>query len=56
MVSGQGTWPRMSHDMSTAPGAKCPSALRIATKAEAHSTAVTAVAPAARQLSLTPSG
>ena len=41
---------------ASAPGEKCPPALRIATKAEAHSTTVTAAAPAARELSLTPSG
>jgi hypothetical protein len=34
---------------ASAPGAKCPPALRIATKAEAHSTTVTAAAPTARE-------
>ena len=41
---------------ASAPGEKCPPALRIATKAEAHNTTVTAAAPAARELSLTPPG
>lgn len=41
---------------ASAPGEKWPPALRIATKAEAHSTTVTAAAPAARELSLTPPG
>ena len=41
---------------ASAPGAKCPPALRIATNAEAHSTTVTAAAPTARESSLTPPG
>ena len=55
------TTPRASEATSrrpsaSAPGAKCPPALRIATKAEAHSTTVTAAAPTARESSLTPPG
>ena len=45
-----------SRPSASAPGEKCPPALRIATKADAHSTTVTAAAPAARELSLTPPG
>ena len=55
------TTPRASEATSrrpsaSAPGAKCPPALRIAMKAEAHSTTVTAAAPTARESSLTPPG
>jgi hypothetical protein len=43
-----------SRPSASAPGEKPAPALRIETKAEAHSTTVTAAAPAARPLSLMP--
>jgi hypothetical protein len=51
------TAPRASEATSrrpsaSAPGAKCPPALRIATKAEAHSTTVTAAAVGSRAISM----
>jgi hypothetical protein len=51
-------WRRASfwRPSASAPGATCPPALRIATNAEAHSTTVTAAAPAARTSSLTTPG
>ena len=45
-----------SRPSASAPGEKWPPALRIATKAEAQSTTVTAAAPAAREVSFTPPG